>query len=250
MKSDIYKNFTILSFDELQSTNDKAKEMARSFEVTDGHIIICDYQTNGRGRMNRRWVSDSGNLHFSLVLKPQVRMENIQQLTFLTVNSLKEAVFEIFSEKNLQNMPKISKKWPNDLLLDDKKLAGILIESEIVNEKCDFVVIGVGVNIGSHPKDVMFKATNLAELTLKADKNEVLLKFLDKFADNYRNWLDFGFSGVKNKWLDGAWKLNQEITVNLGDQKVSGVFTGIDDNGDLELKKNDGTIKISVGDVS
>jgi BirA family transcriptional regulator, biotin operon repressor / biotin---[acetyl-CoA-carboxylase] ligase len=250
MKSKNYQNYRILSFDELKSTNSEAKNMAQNGQAQENDVIICDIQTNGRGRMTRKWVSEKGSLYFSLVLKPEIDIKKLQQLTFLTVNSLKEAILELFADQGDQEMPKISKKWPNDLLIDDKKVAGILIESQINQEKCDFVIIGVGVNIASNPENTMFAASNLANFDLKTDSQQLLHKILDKFTANYQNWLNYGFQSTRNKWLEDAWKLNQQININCDDKKITGIFKDIDEGGNILIDEGEGLIKLSVGDVS
>ncbi len=246
MKSENYQNFNILHYKELQSTNNTAKEAALNGQLTRSSVIICDIQTNGRGRMERKWASDPQNLHFSLVLRPSIELNKLQQLVFVAINALKEAIFELYSEKT----PKISKKWPNDLLIDDKKVAGILIESLISSGKCDFAIIGIGVNIATHPVDTIFPASNLKESGLMVDKSEVLHKFLDKFNENYQNFLDFGFKKVQNKYIEDAWRLNEEISIEFSGHKNSGIFVGINENGDAVLKQGGNLIEISIGDVS
>lgn len=244
MKSENYQNFNILSFDELKSTNETAKEMALNGEIKQDSVITCDIQTSGKGRLDRKWTSDPENLHFSLVFRPQIDLDKLNWLVFVAINALKEVVSE-------ENQAKVKKKWPNDLLINDKKVAGILLESLISDNKCDFVIIGIGVNIATNPQNTIFPASNLADEGFKVNKSEFLHQFLDKFNQNYQDLLDFGPKKVKNKYIEDAWKLNQEITVNSQNEENSGIFVGINDGGDIMLQLENGSLtEISIGDVS
>lgn len=250
MKSDIYENFTILSFDELESTNDKAKIMARNHEAKGGSVITCQLQTQGRGRIDRSWSSSKGDLSFSLILQPKIDINIIHQITILTANVLKDTIARLFSDHGKENKVVISKKWPNDILINDKKVAGILVESEMTNGNCDFIVIGVGVNIVSKPEDVMFEAVSLAQFNIEVVASKLLQQFLSNFTQQYVQWLNYGFAGVRSKWLEDAWRLGESIKINNDNQVTSGIFKDLDDNAQIVLDRESELVKISIGDVS
>ncbi|MES2677764.1 MAG: biotin--[acetyl-CoA-carboxylase] ligase [Pseudomonadota bacterium] len=235
-----HQNFSIDHYPELISTNSLALELAKSYQINSNHIILADQQTNGRGRMDRNWVSPLGNLYFSLVLKTQKSATEISELSFLTAVALGLALDE-FSEDN----KKINYKWPNDILVDDKKVAGILLEKD-----ADFVILGVGVNINSHPKNTNYPACNLEEQGFKVDdKIDLLKKFLDRFINLHQKWLDFGFTPIRNLWLEKAFNLNQEIAVNLPNQSLRGIFRNLDEKGNLVLEVNNQIRLIASGEV-
>lgn len=229
-----YKNFVIHQFSELESTNKTAFELASNHTLSDREIILAKKQSAGRGRMSRNWSSPEGNLYFSILLKPQKNLSELNQLSFVGIVALHLAV---------RNS---TMKWPNDLLINQKKVAGLLLESKINQKNCDFVVVGIGVNIASNPSQTIFPASNLHECGIEITPEDLLKKFLDEFENLYQNWLDFGFAKTRRIWMQNAHKLNEEI--KCGDD--FGVFLGIDEDGNLLLKKDERISKISVADVS
>lgn len=241
MKIINYANFNIYHFDEINSTNVKAYEMANLGNLKDHEIILSDKQNQGRGRLDRSWVSPTGNLYFSLLLKPKIAISKAHELSFLAIAALFLAIEEILPKNT-----KINLKWPNDLLLDEKKAAGILLESKINGADLDFVVIGIGVNILSNPQNVLFSATNLKEFGVEISNIELLKKFLEKFEDLYQNYLEFGFKKARNIWLRKAFRFKEEVTVN---QNIKGIFENFDEEGNLILRVGSELRKITSGDV-
>ena len=235
-----YRNFTINHFEQLESTNSLAFNLVKSYQIDHNHIILADQQTGGKGRMGRNWVSPIGNLYFSLILKPQKTLAVASQLSFVASVAMGLAIAE-FSHDTKQ----INYKWPNDILLEGKKVAGILLESD-----ADFVVIGIGVNIQSHPDNTTYAACNLVEQGFTAmDKMDLLKKFLDNFSNLYQQWLDFGLLPIRNLWLEKAFNLNKEIIVNLPNQTLKGVFKDLDKDGNLVLDVIGKELVIASGEV-
>ncbi|MBU6140377.1 MAG: biotin--[acetyl-CoA-carboxylase] ligase [Proteobacteria bacterium] len=233
-----YKNFVIHEFLELESTNKTAVELASLGKIFDRELILAKQQSAGRGRRNRDWISPAGNLYFSLVLRPKIELEKIPQLSFVAIAALRLAV------KNSMV------KWPNDLLIEEKKVAGLLLESKISEKNCEFVVIGIGINLTSHPSETIFPASNLENFGIKISPPEMLKKFLDEFEILYQNWLDFDFAGIRQIWLQRAYRLNEKVKLKLDGKEVEGVFSGIDGEGNLLLNREEKILKISVADVS
>lgn len=229
-----HKDFVIHEFLELESTNKTAFDLANLGKISSHEIILAKKQTAGRGRMNRDWISPEGNLYFSLLLKPKVDLVKISQLSFLGI-----AALNLVFENSLA-------KWPNDLLIEGKKVAGILLESQINEKNCEFIILGIGVNIVSNPSQTIFPASNLKNFGIEISPSELLKKFLDEFGNLYQNWLDFGFAKTRKIWMSRAYRLNEKI--ECGDE--IGIFLGIDEEGNLLLKKDKEIAKISVADVS
>lgn len=240
-----YKNFQIDEYDELDSTNKFAISQASKNLINQNHIIIAKKQTSGRGRFERVWESPSGNLYFSLVLRPKVAFKNIYQLSFLSVVALRLALEKIAKNQTLQ----IKNKWPNDLLIAEKKVAGILVEGRNIKEETDFVVIGIGINLVSNPKNVMFPAANLKEFGLEIKSLDLLKKFLDEFEKIYQDWLIFGFIKTRNLWLQRAYKLNEKISLKDDEKEISGIFKNIDETGNLILDIDGKEQKVFAADV-
>lgn len=243
MKNWTHKNFTIHEFEELKSTNSHAFELANLGKISDREIILANSQTSGRGRQDRSWSSPLGNLYFSLILRPNVELEKISQLSFVAIAALQIAVKKL-SKNSVQN------KWPNDLLIDGKKVSGLLLESKISGKNCEFVILGIGLNINSNPDNTIFPATNLKDFGIEISKEEMLKNFLDEFEKIYQNWLNFGFDVIRKLWLQNAFRLKEKITVKPDGKQLEGIFEDFDSEGNLLLKIDEKIIKISAADVS
>lgn len=244
-----FKNYLIHQFDEIESTNDSAFSLVENKQIFANHIIVANKQNKGRGRLNRNWESPIGNLYFSLVLQPQIAVAKISQISFVAVCALQMAVEKNFQQQNI--VVKIQNKWPNDLLIDQKKVAGILLESKISNKICDFVILGIGVNINSNPTQTLFPSTNIKNFSCEISASKMLEFFLEEFENLYENWLNFGFQNIRNLWHKNAYNLNSQIRINLGNSYAEGIFQEIDEEGNLIIKNhNNETKKITFGDVS
>lgn len=262
MKNWNYKNFTIHQYEELASTNSTALEKASLGQIVDGEIIMANTQNSGRGRMDRGWSSPKGNLYFSLVLQPKALAAHMAQISFVAIVALRQAVEglvvdDIGLEKksvsklnalNSSNL-NIQNKWPNDLLINKKKVAGILLESKNNQQNCEFIVLGIGVNIVSNPDNTIFPAANLLEFGLKISPEDLLKKFLENFENLYQNWQNFGFENIRKAWLSKAYNLQEKITISEDNKKIEGIFEDMDKDGALILLTELGIKKVFAGDV-
>jgi BirA family biotin operon repressor/biotin-[acetyl-CoA-carboxylase] ligase len=242
MKNFTHKSFIIHQFESLNSTNSYAFELANLRQIFHGEIIMSHQQNQGRGRQNRNWISPVGNLYFSLVLQPKILVEKIWQISFVAIVALRLATQKL-TESLVQN------KWPNDLLIDQKKVAGILLESKISNENCEFVILGIGVNINSKPENTIFSAASLKDFGVEISSEALLKNFLNEFEKIYQNWLDFGFENVRKIWLEKAYCLGEKISVKINEEKLEGVFENLDIDGNLSLKIDEKILKILTTDV-
>ena len=252
MKTKIYKDFEILHFKKLSSSNDQAREIASLERICDKKVIICDIQESGRGRMDRKWVGCEGNLFCSILLKPKKKSARMTDFSFIFAVSLCKTMKDVLNfDKN--NQISIKNKWPNDILLNDKKVAGILIESASFGTENPYIIAGIGVNLANNPQKTDFPATNLQEFGLEIDKFDFLYEFLDNFTKFYQIWQDFGFSAICKSWLENAWNLSEEVAVKFENSKKIGNFKGIDSDGSMLLEVFDGAKtsleKITFGDV-
>jgi BirA family transcriptional regulator, biotin operon repressor / biotin---[acetyl-CoA-carboxylase] ligase len=174
-------NFRILHYNTLPSTNDFAISLAKQ-GAREGTVVTAKYQTRGRGRFRRRWHSTRGTgLLFSLILRPKVKTSKASLITHLAARSIQEAIERVSSIKS-------TLKRPNDVLVNQKKVAGILCESSTSGSRVDYVVLGAGLNVNSRKKDLIRGATSLFEESHKKYKPEDLLdEFLRLFKINYKN---------------------------------------------------------------
>jgi len=240
-------NFTIHEFAQLESTNKTAFELAELNKISDREIILANSQSSGKGRASRNWSSPEGNLYFSLLLRPQISLEKIPLISFVGIVALRAAIEKIFIENKIT--VKLENKWPNDLLINEKKCAGLLLENKISGKNCEFAILGIGLNTISHPDQTIFPATNLKNFQLDISPEFALKKFLEEFKNIYENFLSYGFKGVRQLWLQSAYNLNKKITVKLGEKEISGIFKDLDEEGNLVLEDEKEVMKINVGDV-
>jgi BirA family biotin operon repressor/biotin-[acetyl-CoA-carboxylase] ligase len=219
----------LTELDTVGSTNDHAKDMARAGAPA-GSIVLARVQTAGRGRQGRSWSSLSGNLHMSLVLRPCLSLRDRGQLSFAAGVGLAEAVELLLPQGN-----KLALKWPNDMLIDDKKAAGILIETE-----GDFAIIGIGLNLLHAPLD----AVSLQGLGMSPPRTRDLAMDIAARVMAQANSLDSsGFGSVRENWLKRAWRLYLPISARVSAETLQGTFLGIDASGALQLQTGEGVIR-------
>lgn len=239
--------YRLVEFDRVESTNDEARRLAQE-GAEDGTLVWAREQTKGRGRQGRSFDSPRGNLFLSLVLRPDCSLDEAAQLSFVAALGVGDAVGSVAPP-----MIEVHYKWPNDVLLNGRKGAGILLESQLTPEGgLDWLVLGVGVNVTSHPENVDFPATSLrsegAEPSL--DEVAVLGAFARHFLTWVNRWMDEGFAPVRRAWLRHAKGLGETIEVRLPRETISGTFRDLADGGVLLLELPDGEVrKIAAGDV-
>ena len=235
-------------FDSIGSTNDEALAWAAA-GADDMSIVIADEQTQGRGRLNRKWFTPKGSaLAVSLILRPSSHQRAyLSRIVGLTALSIAEA----FSKFQLSTQI----KWPNDILLHEKKVAGILIESVWTGEDVDSLVIGMGINIYKDsvpPSDLLqFRATSLEEILGQKPpkREEILLNVLEAFI----SWRErIGSDELINTWEDMLAYRGKQVEVNTGGEiKAFGNVDGLESDGSLRLRNMyDKSIIVRFGDVS
>ena len=231
-------------FDTVGSTNAEALAAARS--GTRGPLwVVAQAQTGGRGRRGRAWTSAPGNLYASLLLTDPAPPEHVAQLSFVAALAVRDAI--VACAPTLA--PAVRLKWPNDVLCNGKKLAGILLEG--VAGTPFAVVIGIGVNCRHHPDGNEFPATDLAAEGAQVSPAELLSALSAAMADRVRQWeRGDGLAGIRADWLGQAAGIGTVIRVRLEQRELIGRFEALDRDGRLLLKTEDGAIEtIAAGDV-
>lgn len=226
------------------STNDDVMAAAAT-GAPEGFVLYADTQTEGRGRRGRSWVSPRGNLYASLLLRPASVME-AGHYSFVIALALVDTLTERLDRS------RIRVKWPNDVLVDGAKIAGILLET-VESADGQALVAGLGVNLVLHPQTARYPATSLHALGFAAEKlvPEDFLKCALGYVNHYRSLLLLeGFSAIRDIWLAQAAGIGEKLTVRLPDAEIEGDFSGIDDRGCLLLKQQGGMVmKVATGDV-
>lgn len=236
----------LLHLTETGSTNDEARRLFAS--QLEGHVspiwIMTDRQVSGRGRMGRNWSSPEGNLMTSLMCKPQCDLATMGQLGFVAGLAVQASIQEMTSLR-------AKLKWPNDVLIEGAKCAGILLET-LSNEAQDIgLAIGIGVNLQHHPTDTPYPAISLNAAAGVSPTTRDMIKVLALHFDRLRVlWESKGFFAIRTLWLEQAYGIGKEITAVLTNESLTGIFRDIDAEGRLLLEKSDGSIHlIAAGDI-
>lgn len=237
--------YRLVRLDETASTNDDARQLAGE-GAPEGTLVWAARQTAGRGRRGRRWESPAGNLYMSLLLRPVMPLSQAGQVGFLAALSIAETAAVLLPNRT------VACKWPNDVLVDGKKVAGLLLESEArADGTADWLVVGLGVNVASHPEGVEFPATSLAAEGRAADVAEVLSGITAHFGAWYRRWQAEGFAPVREAWLARAAGVGGPVRVRFETHTEEGVFAGLDGEGALLLHKPGAAapLRVTAGDL-
>jgi BirA family biotin operon repressor/biotin-[acetyl-CoA-carboxylase] ligase len=231
----------LITHDTIGSTNAEALRLAREGEP--GPLwVTARQQTAGRGRRGRTWVSEPGNLYASLLLAHPAPPDRCPELSFVAGLALHDAI----SGRIPGLSHRLVLKWPNDLLIDRNKFAGILIEGEGAS-----VAIGLGVNCVHHPAGTEFPATDLATAGVRMSPEHLFTALSGAMTVRLAQWRrGSGFATVRSDWLDRAAGIGKPIRVKSGEDELSGRFETLDDSGRLVLRRDDGTMQaVAAGDV-
>ena len=241
--------FRSVTLDEVGSTNTEAFERARAGEK--GPLwIVARRQTQGRGRSGRQWTSDEGNLHASLLQRLACPPAVVHQLSLVAGVAVIDAIGAAAGDRKL---PGLRLKWPNDILIGDAKCAGILSESQMDNGTSEVIaVIGVGIDLVSHPNGLQRATTHLAAHGVKATPEEML----GLLAQNMERWLGLwdagnGFARVRAAWLGHGGRAGEGLSVDTGKERIAGTFVDLDADGALLMQDGRGVRRrVTFGDVT
>ncbi len=237
-------------FEEIDSTQNFAQQIALD-RKENGTIVIAGKQTAGRGRLDRKWTSPKGGIWFSLIVHPKF------DVSTSTLVPIAGAVALAKSIKSTLEVD-VSVKWPNDITLDGKKVAGMLVDASFQTNNIDYMILGIGINFDIDVKKIEKGLTEspnfygVKSLRKKEDNTppKILLKeFLLQFEKTLIQLNKGEKSKIVKEWTKKADKIGKRITINTSDGKISGIAQGIDNEGALKLKTDKGIKKIFVGDV-
>jgi BirA family transcriptional regulator, biotin operon repressor / biotin---[acetyl-CoA-carboxylase] ligase len=234
-------------FETLDSTSLEARRRAPLGEPGPRWFIALR-QTAGYGRQGRAWRQATGDFAGTLAFKPQAAASALGQISFIAALAVASALDEIVEPR------KLALKWPNDILIDGAKAAGILLEhidgADISKDGAALLAVGIGVNIVSAPSDVAYKTARLVDHADQPPSPGDLAARIDHHFWAYmKDWRANGFSNIRQLWLTRAKGIGEAITVRLPNEELSGVFEGIDESGALILQSGAEKRIISAGDV-
>ena len=233
-------------FAEVGSTNDVAKQLAEEGALH-GEVVIAEAQTAGRGRRGRAWVSPAGrNVYLSVVLRPDLPPTRASELTLLAAVAVCEAVRQAGVPAAI--------KWPNDLLANGKKVAGVLTEMASEMDQVQWVVLGIGVNVNAEASDFPAELRGLAT-SVAIERGDPVPRalFAAALITSLEEWLDRhaaeGFAPVRQAWRVMSDTLGREVRVRVGDRELEGVAEDVDDAGALLVRTPRGRERVLAGDV-
>ena len=235
-------SFKLIHLKTVDSTNTYAKNYVQEDKYNEPTIIIADTQTAGKTTKKTSWVSPVGNLYTSIILNlTQRELQNFHQMSFITTYSIVEVLKELFQNINLKI------KWPNDLLLNNKKVAGILIEKEK-----NFGIIGIGINIISHPAQTLnYPATDLLYNKYKVeDLTNLSINITSKLIDNINLCRKSNFETIVNKVKPFLYMMREKVVFKTRDEIITGQFIGIGTNAEILIKVDDKTFSFIAGELT
>jgi BirA family transcriptional regulator, biotin operon repressor / biotin---[acetyl-CoA-carboxylase] ligase len=232
----------IIYYPALDSTMDTAKKEAL-WGAEAGTVIVTDEQTCGRGRLQRSWISPKGALAFSVILRPNI--EYLHRMIMLASLAVSNAI-ELVAGLRCQI------KWPNDILIQEKKVCGILIETDIRKDSLKHVIIGIGINVNMRVADypeISAFATSLSDQTgQEVSRLEILCQVLRNIETLYQSLPHSDF--IWQEWKDRLVTLGQKVEVNTGNRTYNGIAESVSKDGSLLLRQKDGkSVRIVVGDI-
>ena len=237
-------------FEELDSTQNFAQQIAAD-KKENGTIVIAEKQTSGRGRLDRKWTSPKGGIWFSLIIHPKFDVSSSTLIPILSAVALSKSIKKILGVET-------EVKWPNDIILNGKKVAGILVDASVQANNIDYLILGIGINFDIDTKKLekrLSKTPNFYGVnSLRGNNNKtppkILLKeFLFQFEKNLSS-LDKGEKAkIVKEWTKKAAGIGRKITINTSSGKISGISQGIDSDGALKIKTKKKIERILVGDV-
>lgn len=228
--------FRVEAYDEVASTNDLVRERAERGEP-EGLVVVAGQQTAGRGRHGRAWASPVGNLYASILLRPAAPLAEAASLSLIAALAVVEALDPLVGDPE-----RLLVKWPNDVLLGGRKVAGILLEGAEGRGEGSWIVVGLGVNVTWSPPDLGGAATSLAAAGLEARADSVADLLLPRLSRRYADWRRGGFAAVRDAWLNRALGVGSMATLRLGGEQVRGRLADLGEDGSILLENDMGCL--------
>jgi BirA family biotin operon repressor/biotin-[acetyl-CoA-carboxylase] ligase len=228
----------ILHFDTLASTNLRAKEIAA--DSPNGTVVVAEKQSDGRGRLGKAWASPPGGIYLSIILKPDIPPDHIHRLTLVAGVAAVETLSELGIDARI--------KWPNDILINEKKVCGILTEIDAEADAVNYVIIGIGVNANTEldllPPLTMLQATSLKEeMGQSVDRIAITQRFLERFEQYYVTFSEGGFPSILKHWREHSSTIGRRVKLATKFRTILGEAVGIDHDGALIVELDDGTVE-------
>jgi len=239
----------IFFYEKVGSTNTVAAELAEK-GVSEGTVVLAEYQEKGKGRLGRRWVSPPGvNIYMSIIVRPEVNPRDGQFITMMAAIACSTALRKLTSLD-------VTVKWPNDLMVSGRKIGGILTEMKISPRRVIYAIVGIGINVNidksAFPSDIKERATSVKnERGLSYPRNAIIVEILNEISQWYRTLKEKGKEILLSEWKRLTSTLGREVKVTVGKEVFKGLAESIDDEGRLILRLPSGAVKrIRAGDIT
>jgi len=236
-------------FSQTGSTNDDAYFLGVK-GLPEGTVVLADSQTKGKGRMSRVWHSPAGsNIYTSIVLRPSLQPAEAPQISLVAGVAVAELLEGYCSGR-------VELKWPNDVLVGGRKICGILAQMKTVGQDVDFVVVGIGVNVNIRPNqfppEILETAASLScDAGREFNRHDLIINLYENFAKWYKKLLQNGFAAIKERWLDLAPMIGQDIQIIFQNETIMGKALDLAEDGSLIILTPDNNkLKISAGDAT
>lgn len=255
----IAEGYRLEAHQSVGSTNAIALERATAGDP--GKLwIVSKRQESGRGRRGRVWATPEGNLAATLLLVEPYELKQAATLGFVAGLALADALDAVVPDRRISvavdgggkagRGDRFELKWPNDVLAEGAKLAGILLESSLLPGNRVALAVGIGVNVVAHPEDVPYPATSLRTLGFSGDAETLFLALSDAWSENVRIWNNgAGLTDIRQRWLKRAAGLGSEVAVRVDGNVVRGVFETIDEDCRFVIRADGKVVTIAAGDV-
>jgi len=233
----------ILSYKSLDSTNDTAYNLAENGEK-EGTVVVSERQKKGKGRQGRHWISPAGGIYLSCILKPDIEPKEVAKITLVSAVAVCSSVREV---ANVRAMI----KWPNDIFIGRKKVCGILTELKAEQDKVDFIIVGIGINVNMPHSSLPKGATSLSkESAGKISKVTLAKKVLEKLEHYILLFREEGFNKIRDEWHDYSAIIGRHVRINCHNERIEGQALDVDNDGALVVRLDNGFHKrILSGDV-
>lgn len=237
--------FKFYYFNEINSTQEKAKAFANSGGA-EWDVVISETQTSGRGRLGRKWMSPPGGIWFSVILKPELMPDSVPQITLVACLALRETIKDLLKIDTLI-------KWPNDLTINGRKIAGILTEMSAEVGKTNWVVLGIGVNVNNEiPSGLQETALSLCEAAgKKVNRQELFVSFLKRFKMMLTELTVSGFGQFKDRYNSHSAVNGKPIRVDTAGHYATGIAEKTDEFGRLMVRTDTGAmVRLVAGEIT
>jgi len=239
----------VMPFDSLDSTNAALKRIVElEGDVHEGLMVWAATQTAGRGRANRAWVSPRGNVYVSILVAAPDDLSHAPEVGFVAAVAVRESILDL--PRHNAPPPKISCKWPNDVLIESHKVSGILPEMVSDDSNRNWIVVGIGINLNAVELDpAAYPPTALALHNIDTTPAHMLTVLTRALFKWLARWREGGFDVIRKEWMDCGPEIGAVVAVGLPEGAVSGGFLGLDEDGALLIDTRKGKRRIMAGDV-